>query len=172
MYLIEEYILLPQKERQYHLDLVSPCIMRGGQSMYLKGLLAHILDTTIPAGKKIHVCHACHNELCPNPNHIYWGTASENAIDAVNNGRKSVWENMVSKYGIDDAKAMQKRSKQQCSNSGKKGGSQAKSDVHKKNISDAISNQVCYTNGLINIKQHKDLPPPEGFYKGMVRHKK
>lgn len=58
---INEYIKLPKDERQKHLKLDEPCLERGGQSMYLKGLLAHLHDTTIPSGKKIHVCHACHN---------------------------------------------------------------------------------------------------------------
>jgi hypothetical protein len=78
---INEYILLSKDKRREHLKLGEPCIERGGQSMYLKGLLAHLHDTTIPAGKKIHVCHACHNGKCSNPNHIYWGTASENCLD-------------------------------------------------------------------------------------------
>lgn len=172
MYLIEEYILLPQEERQRHLDLESPCIMRGGQSMYLKGLLAHLQNTTIPSGKKIHVCHACHNELCSNPQHIYWGTAAENVRDALDNGRTSVWERMVDKYGMERAKEMQRRSYQHTSQAGKKGGSLSKSSEQKAKISNAISNQVCYTDGIRNIKQHKDLPPPEGFWRGMTRCKK
>lgn len=101
---IEKYILLEQRERQKHLKLDEDCIMRGGQSMYLKGLLAHILDTTIPSGKKILVCHACHNELCSNPNHLYWGTPSENLIDSYENGRKTIFEYMVAKYGEDEAR--------------------------------------------------------------------
>ncbi len=103
---IEEYILLPQDKRKEHLKLDEPCIERGGQSMYLKGLLAHLHNTTIPSGKKIHVCHACHNGACSNPGHIYWGTARENRLDAIANGAKTIWENMVEKYGLDVAKEM------------------------------------------------------------------
>ena len=65
---INEYIKLPKEDRQNHLRLDEPCLERGGQSMYCKGLLAHIHDTTIPSGHKIHVCHACHNGACSNPN--------------------------------------------------------------------------------------------------------
>ena len=106
---INEYILLPKVERQQHLKLSEPCIERGGQSMYYKGLLAHIHGTTIPNGKKIHVCHACHNAKCSNPNHLYWGTAQENRQDAVSNGTKSIWERMVEKYGIDVAREMNRK---------------------------------------------------------------
>lgn len=168
---IEEYILLDQAERQSHLKLDEECIMRGGQSMYLKGLLAHVLETTIPSGKKILVCHACHNELCSNPNHLYWGTPSENIKDAYSNGRKNIFECMVEKYGLEEAKEMQKRSAKHASKAGKIGGSKNKKESHKNKISIAVSNLVCYTNGVHNIKQHKDLPAPEGYKRGMVRNK-
>lgn len=72
--------------------------------MYLKGLLAHLHDTTIPSGKKIHVCHACHNGKCSNPNHVYWGTAQENRLDAMANGGKTPWQHLVDKHGIEAAK--------------------------------------------------------------------
>ena len=101
---ITEYIQLPKAERQAHLKLQEPCLERGGQSMYLKGLLAHLHDTTIPSGSKIQVCHACHNGACSNPNHIYWGTASENILDSFDNGRKTIWEYTIEKYGLEGAK--------------------------------------------------------------------
>ena len=88
MLLIEEYITQSKTERQKHIDLTDPCVERGGPqkgglSSYCKGLMAHLLDTTIPSGHKIHVCHACHNSACSNPNHLYWGTPSENKMDGV-----------------------------------------------------------------------------------------
>ena len=135
---IEEYIQLPFEERQKHLRLDEPCLERGGQSMYLKGLLAHIHDTTIPSGKKIHVCHACHNGKCSNPNHLYWGTARENKKDADNNGGKSIWEKMIDKYGIEEAKRRQIRNKETASKNGKGNIGKTKSEEHKKKISEAI----------------------------------
>src|SRR6056297_724557 len=97
------YIARPQSERQAHLKLDEPCLERGGQSMYFKGLLAHVLNTSIPNGKKIHVCHACHNAKCSNPNHLYWGTPSENAQDRLENDPRTVWDHSVSKYGFEEA---------------------------------------------------------------------
>lgn len=135
---IEDYIQQPLEERQKHLRLDEPCLERGGQSMYLKGLLAHLHETTIPSGKKIHVCHACHNGKCSNPNHLYWGTASENKKDADNNGGKTIWERMVDKYGPEEARRRQARSKDAASKSGKGNIGKPKSEEHKKKIAEAI----------------------------------
>jgi hypothetical protein len=128
---IEEYILLSKEERQSHLKLDEPCLERGGQSMYLKGLLAHIHDTTIPSGKKIHVCHACHNGACSNPNHLYWGTASENALDRDEHYGVTIWDKMVAKYGLEEAKARNSRNGN-TNGSGNKG--KPKSEEHKRKI--------------------------------------
>lgn len=128
---INEYIKLPKEERQKHIRLDDPCVERGGQSMYCKGLLAHIHETTIPSGKKIHVCHACHNGACSNPNHLYWGTASENRLDASANGKLSIWDSMVLKYGLDEARRMNSRPGNK-NGEGNKG--KPKSEKHKKNI--------------------------------------
>ena len=135
---INEYIKLPKEERQQHLRLDEPCIERGGQSMYCKGLLAHIHETTIPSGRKIHVCHACHNAACSNPNHLYWGTASENRLDASANGKKSIWEIMVDKYGEEGARERQRRSSQSASIAGKGNSGKSKSDEHRLKIAEAM----------------------------------
>lgn len=79
---IEEYILQSKEERQRHLALNEGCILIGGGSKDYRALLAHFLLTTIPSGRKIHLCHACDVAGCSNPRHLYWGTAKENQIDA------------------------------------------------------------------------------------------
>lgn len=79
---IADYILRPKAERQAHLNLEEACVEIGGRSTNYRGLLAHHLGTTIPKGMKIHLCHACNNEKCSNPRHLYWGTAGENMDDS------------------------------------------------------------------------------------------
>lgn len=69
-------------ERRAHLKLDESCIEIGGHSSEYRGLLCFALKTTMPRSMKIHLCHACHNGNCANTNHLYWGTPSENRIDA------------------------------------------------------------------------------------------
>jgi hypothetical protein len=131
---IYEYITLAIEKRQQHLKLDEACIERGAGSYYFKGLLAHLLDTTVPTGHKIHLCHACNNSACGNPNHLYWGTASENAIDRMENGDRTIWEKMVEKYGYEEACKMNSKGKTgNTYGSGNKG--KPKSDEHKAKIS-------------------------------------
>lgn len=42
---------------------------------------------------------------------------------------------------------------------------------HKDNLAKSISKQQIYTDGIINIKQDKELPSPIGYRKGMIRKK-
>ena len=108
MILIETYIIQEKSVRQAHLRLDEPCIERGGNSENYRGLLAHLLDTSIPKGQRIHLCHACHNSRCGNPHHLYWGTSKENTADRMANGGKTVWQNTVDKYGLELATNMLK----------------------------------------------------------------
>ena len=75
-----------KQHRQSHLDLTESCIERGGNSTNHKGVLAQYLNTTIPYGRKYLLCHACNNEKCSNPKHLYWGSPKENVEDAIKNG--------------------------------------------------------------------------------------
>ena len=110
-----EYMSQSKKIRQGHLDLEDECIERilktqyktSGYSYYLKGLLAHILDTNIPLlnkdGVKVLLAHACNNAKCANPKHLYWATYKENNADS-----GSAYERNLKKNGkqfiIDTAK--------------------------------------------------------------------
>ena len=134
---IYEYINLTKEERQQHLKLDEACVERGAGSYYFKGLLAHQLDTTVPVGHKIHLCHACNNGDCGNPNHMYWGTAQENRQDQITRGTsKSIWQRTVEKHGLEKAREMQVR--KTASKAGKGNTGKTKSDEHKKKIADAI----------------------------------
>ena len=134
MKLIEEYITLSKETRQQHLKLDESCIERGAGSYYFKGLLAHLLDTTVPKGHSIHLCHACHNANCGNPNHLYWGTAQENRQDQAANGGKTIWERTVEKHGLEKARKMQSKGDKSAGGKANKG--KPKSEEHKRKISE------------------------------------
>lgn len=83
------YLLIEEQnkpERQKHLNLEEPCLERGGNSTIHKGVLAQFLETTIPHGTKVLLCHACNNGKCSNPKHLYWGTSKENVEDSIRAG--------------------------------------------------------------------------------------
>ncbi len=133
---INDYIKLTRCYRRKHLNLQIPCLERGGMSTHHKGVLAQFLNTSIPKGK-ILLCHACNNEKCSNPKHLYWGTFSDNMIDYKQSiNYKSIYQNTVNKYGI-------KATKKMLSNNGKtsRGGlgnkGKPKSKEHRKKLSEA-----------------------------------
>jgi hypothetical protein len=136
MILVEEWINENKEVRVQHLDLGEPCIERGGNSTNHRGVLAQFLNTNIP--KKIDLCHACHNDKCSNPKHLYWGTRKENIDDAKDNGTwKSIWDRSVEKYGYDEA--CRKNSHNMKGNSNGSGNAgKSKSLTHKKHISESI----------------------------------
>jgi hypothetical protein len=102
MILVENWINESREVRTRHLDLTEPCIERGGNSTVHRGVLAQYLDTNLPT--KVDLCHACHNDKCSNPKHLYWGTRKENVQDAKDNGTwKSPWDALVAKYGYEEA---------------------------------------------------------------------
>ena len=90
----ENYMSQSKQNRQSHLNLNEQCIERifetqykkSGYSYYLKGLLAHFLDTNIPLRNKdginVLMAHACNNAKCCNPKHLYWATHKENIMDS------------------------------------------------------------------------------------------
>ena len=84
--LVEDYMKQTKEERQKHLDLTTDCKEIGGDSCQFKGLLAYHLNTTLPInGNQIYLAHACHNGICSNVLHLYWGTPKENVNDIKTN---------------------------------------------------------------------------------------
>jgi hypothetical protein len=131
---ITEFINRSRDERRGHLKLDEPCCLRGGNSTNHKGVLAEYLGTTIPKGR-ILLCHACNNEKCSNPRHLYWGTDKEN-ITIDNPNYKTVWERSIEKYGYEEA--CRRNSRGDKSAGGKANKGKQKSEEHKKKIAEAI----------------------------------
>ena len=130
MILVENWINESRDVRTQHLDLTEPCVERGGNSTVHRGVLAQYLDTNLPS--KVDLCHACDNDKCSNPKHLYWGTRKENVQDAKNNGTfKSPWDIKVEKYGYEEACRLQSRTG---NNNGAGNKGKPKSEEHKKNI--------------------------------------
>lgn len=89
MLLVEEYVETKTKhERQVYIRLDEECYERGGNSTNHKGVLAQYLNSNIPYGSKYLLCHACNNDKCSNPRHLYWGTPKENVEDSINAGTR------------------------------------------------------------------------------------
>lgn len=136
---LKEYIKLPLVERQQHLKIDDKCIERGGTSTHHRGVLAQFLNTNIP-GHKIVLAHACNNAKCSNPNHLYWSTHYENTVlDGTKFGTwKNAWERTVEKYGLEEAKNMNRRAANPAkAGAGNKG--KPKSEEHKRKIAEAIA---------------------------------
>lgn len=104
---IREYIELSKDERQTHLDLSQECLLdlcesEGSLHHVNRGRLSLLLDTTIPSGHDIQLCHACNNQRCSNPFHHYWGTAKENHQDQVDAGTyTSLKDRYIKRHGIE-----------------------------------------------------------------------
>jgi hypothetical protein len=131
---ISEFIKLPREDRRAHLNLEELCCERGGNSTNHKGVLAQYLDTTIPSGR-ILLCHACNNNKCSNPKHLYWGTDKEN-ITVDNPEWKTAWDRRVAKYGYEESCKMNSRGNKAAGGKANKG--KVKSEEHKAKIAEAI----------------------------------
>lgn len=127
-----------REERRKHLNLKEACKERGGNSTMFRGLLADFLGTEIYVDKKVVLCHACHNEGCSNPLHMYWGTYKDNIQDQIENGTwKNIWERRVEKHGLEEAKKQNARNANP-SKAGKGNKGKPKSEEHKRKIAEAI----------------------------------
>jgi hypothetical protein len=134
----KNYMNLTKENRQRHLDISSPCEERGGNSTIYRGVLAQYLNTPIPMGRIAVLAHACNNNKCSNPQHLYWATDRENIVE---DGKKfgtfkSVWERMVDKHGYEEACRLQANGAQSKAGQGNKG--KRKSEEHKRKISESL----------------------------------
>ncbi len=131
------YLDKTREERRRHLRLETPCNERGGYSTLFRGLLADKLGTEIFIDKKIVLCHACHNEKCSNPEHMYWGSYNDNIEDQKENGTwKSVWDRTVDKYGYEEAVRMNGIGNKSAGGRANKG--IPKSEEHRRKISEGL----------------------------------
>jgi hypothetical protein len=141
---ILEYIKLEKHIRQSHLNLDESCVEIGGNSTQFKGLLAYYLQTTIPKGNKVQLCHACHNGKCSNVKHLYWGTPKENSLDKVahqklNNTYISVHDRTKAIYGENYIEKHNEHLKSIASKGGKANKNSIRSEEHKRKIRDSVN---------------------------------
>ena len=131
---VSDWINESREVRTSHLDLTEECIERGGNSTAHRGVLAHYLCTDMPP--KVDLCHACNNEKCSNPKHLYWGTRKENIEDARKNGTwKTPWQALVDKYGYEKACEINRNNGSfGWSKGGKSNKGKPKSEEHRKKL--------------------------------------
>ena len=69
---------------------------------------------------------------------MYWGTSRENVLDARMDGKKTIWEYMVEKYGEEGAREKQRLSSETASRNAKGLFGTKKSEDHKKKIAESV----------------------------------
>lgn len=164
-FLVETY---DKATRQKHIDLSENCIERGGNSTNHKGVLAQFLETTIPYGNKILLCHACNNAKCSNPKHLYWGSPKENVEDAIIAGTFY----RVPKGSIGKPQSEETRKKISAALKGKPSNNKSgingitKGTVKKGYTYTRKSKQIWITDGVNNTRIPLNDPIPDNWKRG------
>jgi hypothetical protein len=114
-------INLSEKQRKYFYDKLikdNDCLIWNGKNIKKNGYgmvqfngknysvhrLALILNSNNIEEKDKLACHRpliCHNRLCCNPEHLYWGTSKDNYNDSLLDKTAT----FIAKYGIDNNNA-------------------------------------------------------------------
>jgi hypothetical protein len=74
-----------------------------------KHVLAHRAAYQLFVGEitdGLYVCHRCDNRRCMNPEHLFLGTALDNAQDMVSKGRQASGVKLATKLTADQARAI------------------------------------------------------------------
>lgn len=143
MIIVSEWIKESREVRTSHLKLDSTCIERGGNSTVHRGVLAQYLNTDFPS--KIDLCHACNNDKCSNPTHLYWGTRKENVKDSIDAGTfNNAWDSMILKYGSEDAAKAElyERGSKGWVKGGQAGKGRNKSEEQKRKTSESLKKKL------------------------------
>lgn len=73
-------------ERQSHCNLNTPCIPSSSPNSPRYHLMRYLGRPALP-GRQMNACHLCLTDSrhgrCRNPQHMYWGTPSENMADKI-----------------------------------------------------------------------------------------
>jgi hypothetical protein len=98
---LSDYIQLPREQRIAHIDLSAECtfVCKPTTTKARRALLKHLGLENVK-GRTIHCCHLCPNnststQLCVNPQHLYFGTATENNQDKPPEARARTAKNLT-----------------------------------------------------------------------------
>jgi len=169
---ITAYLQQPLQLRQGHLNLSAPCDHSGGRGGSRKNRMRRnlfaLLD--IPYAYNIKqfgacLCHRCPNSstsgdyYCVNPEHIYLGTLSENAKDALEDNPGLSKKRTVNSQPIATLAAMSPEARTNQKEAFKK-------IKHSQGERNSQYGTMWVTDGFTNRKVKKTEPIPEGYRRG------
>jgi len=169
---ITTYLQQPLQLRQEHLNLSTSCDHAGGRGgsrkIRMRRNLFALLD--IPYAYNIKqfgacLCHRCPNGstsgdyYCVNPEHIYLGTLSENAKDALKDNPGLGKKRTVNSQPIAVLAAMSQEARINRKEAFRK-------IKHSQGERNSQYGTMWVTDGSMNRKVKKTEPVPEGYWRG------